>query len=250
MDMLVLLLFVGAVLAGAELSRRAAVGRRLERALDSMGSGPSFPVVADGGAAPPSNATRSTRARGRAGRERLMRPPVRRLSAQFALVGALATVWGVGGPALEPAGAASQTGSPSCSTAGMVVWLNTQGNGTAGSIYYDLEFTNLSGRTCTLYGYPGVSGVTLSGRQLGSAASRNPAQPRSTVSIADGASALTPLQIVNVGNFSQSVCGPTTAAGLRVYPPNQRASKIVPFPFGACARSGPIYLSVQVVRPA
>jgi len=179
-----------------------------------------------------------------------MSQPVRRPIAQFALFAVLATMWGVGGPALEPAGAASQTGSPSCSTAGLVVWLNTQGNGTAGSTYYDLEFTNLSGRTCTLYGYPGVSGVTLSGRQLGSAASRNSAQPRSTVSIADGASALTPLQIVDVGNFSPNGCSQTTAAGLRVYPPNQRASKIVPFPFKACSRSGPIYLSVEVVRPA
>ena len=32
-----------------------------------------------------------------------------------------------------------------------------QGNGAAGTIYYPLEFTNLSGRTCSLYGFPGVS---------------------------------------------------------------------------------------------
>jgi hypothetical protein len=40
----------------------------------------------------------------------------------------------------------------------------------AGSIYYHLEFTNLSGRACTLVGYPGVSAINLSGHQLGSAA--------------------------------------------------------------------------------
>jgi hypothetical protein len=38
------------------------------------------------------------------------------------------------------------------------------------------------------------------------------------------------------------------AGGLRVYPPGQTASKLVPFPFRACSRSGPGYLSVEAVQ--
>jgi hypothetical protein len=42
-------------------------------------------------------------------------------------------------------------------------------------------------------------------------------------------------------------CRPVTAAGLRVYPPNQKGSKVVPFPFRACSRVRPVYLHVQAV---
>jgi hypothetical protein len=38
------------------------------------------------------------------------------------------------------------------------------------------------------------------------------------------------------------------AAGLRVYPPGQTASELVPYPFEACARSGPVYLHVEAVQ--
>jgi hypothetical protein len=40
-----------------------------------------------------------------------------------------------------------------------------------------------------------------------------------------------------------------TAAGLRVYPPNQTRARLVPFPFGACSRAGPIYLHVTAAKP-
>src|ERR1700730_1423870 len=43
--------------------------------------------------------------------------------------------------------------------------------------YYTLEFTNVSARVCSLYGYPDVSayaGGQLGGTQIGSAAARDP----------------------------------------------------------------------------
>jgi Protein of unknown function (DUF4232) len=145
-------------------------------------------------------------------------------------------------------GAATAAATPSCSSSGLVVWLNTQGNGAAGSTFYRLEFTNLSTRACTLGGYPGVSAVSIGGRQLGRAASRDHSRAPRTVRIARGATATALLRIVNVGNFPRSACRPVTAAGLRVYPPNQGAAKAVPFPFRACSRSGPGFLSVRAVR--
>jgi hypothetical protein len=142
---------------------------------------------------------------------------------------------------------AARTATPACTTPGLVVWLDTSGGVTAGTTYYKLEFTNLSGRRCTLYGYPGVSGVSLTGAQIGPAANRNGATP-STVTLANGATATAMLGIVDIGVYRKSKCGPVTAAGLRVYPPNQARSKAVPFPFPACAKNT-MYLSIAPVQP-
>jgi hypothetical protein len=138
--------------------------------------------------------------------------------------------------------------TPKCATSGLVVWLDTQGNGAAGSIFYTLEFTNLSGHACTLAGYPGVSAVSLAGHQLGSAASRDTSHTPHTVTLASGATATSTLRIVEAGNFPNTACHEVTAAGLRVFPPNLTTSKVVPFPFSACSSTGPVYLTVRAVQ--
>jgi hypothetical protein len=160
--------------------------------------------------------------------------------------------------ALTLAGAApapAATTTPACTASGLVIWLDTTGNGAAGSFYYDLEFTNLSGHACTLTGYPGVSGVDLTGHQLGSAGIRNPQHKPAVITLASatttntaGTMATVVLRITDVGNYPTSTCKPVTAAGLRVYAPGQTASTSIPFPFGACSRSGPTYLSVEAVQ--
>jgi len=157
-----------------------------------------------------------------------------------------------GGSAMPSAGNAPDVvtvaTTPKCTTSGLVIWLGSGPSGTAGSTYYNLDFTNLSGHKCSLSGYPGISAVNLAGHQLGSAASRDTTGTPSLVTLAAGASAIAVLRIVDAGNFEISACGQTTAAGLRVYPPNQTASKVVPFPFPACSRTGPTYLSVRAIK--
>jgi hypothetical protein len=141
--------------------------------------------------------------------------------------------------------------APACTASQLVVWLNTNGNGAAGSVFYTLEFTNLSGHPCTLSGYPGVSAVNLAGHRIGAPAKRDSGTTPHTVTLASGANARAAgatLRIVQSLNFPRSSCGPVTAAGLRVYPPNQRASKIVPFPFGACSHAADGVLSIRAVR--
>jgi len=165
----------------------------------------------------------------------------RRLTAAIACGAALTAI------AATASGAATTAGTPRCATSGLVIWLETQGNGAAGSIFYNLDFTNLSGHACTLIGYPGVSAVNLAGHTLGSAASRDNFHAPAVVRLASGATARAVLRIVEAGNFPASICHEVSAAGVRVYPPNQTASKVVPFPFSACSRSGPVYLSVRVV---
>jgi hypothetical protein len=137
---------------------------------------------------------------------------------------------------------------PPCATAGLVVWLNTMGNGAAGNIGYQLEFTNLSGHKCTLFGYSGVSAVNLQSKQLGQAAHRSPGIPRHVVTLASGATAKETILIAETGNIPRSLCHPVTAAGLRIYPPDQFAAKVVPFPFGACSRTGSQFLHVWPVQ--
>ncbi len=134
-----------------------------------------------------------------------------------------------------------------CKTAGLVMWLNTEDSGTAGSFYYKLEFVNLSGRTCTLAGYPGVSAVTLSGRQIGASAKREvTGRPHAVTLIPEGeATAL--VHVVDVGALPSS-CHPTAAAGFRVYPPGESASKLVPYPFRTCANVRESAISVRALK--
>jgi hypothetical protein len=152
----------------------------------------------------------------------------------------------------SPAAPAATASAPRCATSGLVVWLNVPpGNGYAGGHGYYLEFTNLSGHACTLRGYPGVSAVSLSGRQLGSPAGWG-AHGTPAVRLASGATATAQLLVSEPGIWGQCFTGPPprpgrpgtlpTAAGLRVYPPNQFASKVIPYPFPACAHAGPVYV--------
>jgi hypothetical protein len=152
--------------------------------------------------------------------------------------------------ALAAAGSFAATGRsavPGCPSSGLVVWLDTEGSAAAGTAYYKLKFTNLSGRKCTLLGYPGVSAIDLRGHQLGSAAGRTPPAGR-RVTLGSGRTATALLGIAAAANFRSSACHRVNAAGLRVYPPNQTQAKVVPFPFAACSRRGPVYLNIRAVR--
>jgi Domain of unknown function (DUF4232) len=170
-----------------------------------------------------------------------------RALAALALVGAGALA-GVAGPGSAGVAAANPT-KPPCTSSGLVVWLSVPpGGGAAGSFYYDLQFTNLSGHTCTLTGYPGVSAVDLKGHQLGLAAGRNAATKARVVSVANGTTATAVLQVSDTGAFPPATCRQTTGAGLRVYPPNQKVSKVVPFPLEACTARRATFLHVEAVK--
>ena len=75
--------------------------------------------------------------------------------------------------------ASAASGAPAsvtrCSGASTEVWAATEGDGTAGTIFYELEFSNIGHQTCTLRGYPDVWAITLAGHELGKPA---PAQGR------------------------------------------------------------------------
>jgi hypothetical protein len=161
--------------------------------------------------------------------------------------------------ATSSSAAQDATASARCATSGLVVWLNVPpGNGYTGGAYYDLEFTNLSGHACTLRGYPGVSAVSLNGRQLGSPAGWGSLKT-TTVRLASGRTATAELQIADTGNYGQCFQRlpqgrgtpefPPIAAGLRIYPPNQTTSTVIPYPLGACAHTGPVWIHAGPVTP-
>ena len=88
---------------------------------------------------------------------------------------AAALALGIGSAVWATSSASAAPSAPSaippvCTTANLSVWVNiSEGNGAAGTIFYPLEFTNTSNHTCRTWGYPGVSALNASGKQLGDA---------------------------------------------------------------------------------
>jgi hypothetical protein len=110
------------------------------------------------------------------------------------------------------------------------------GQGYAGGTYEVIDFTNTSGSTCTLYGYPGVS--LVSGPpyvQIGLAAKRSTTTAATLITLAPGDVANATLQIVDALNFPTATCSPAAATDLQVYPPGQTAAVYLPNQSEACA---------------
>lgn len=134
----------------------------------------------------------------------------------------------------------------SCRAAGTEVWVPVEGAATAGPVYYQLEFSNVGHRTCTLRGYPSVWAVNAYGVKVGVPASHS-GVPR-TVVLRPGATAHAVLGVATTG----AVCGTfgVAAAGLRVVPPGQTLPKtpgerdwVEHFPLQVC----PIRSSMHVL---
>src|SRR5262245_45816415 len=95
-----------------------------------------------------------------------------------------------------PARSAAHAVVPGCETPGLVIWLNTDGDAAAGSVFYNLEFTNLSGHSCTLNGFPFINAVSLTGSLLGHRAVFT-GGPAHQVTLDNGQTVKARLQIVN-----------------------------------------------------
>jgi hypothetical protein len=143
----------------------------------------------------------------------------------------------------------SAPGTPACATSALQVKLGSS-NGYAGGVYVAIDFTNTSGSTCTLFGYPGVSLVTGPPyKQIGLAAKRSTSTPKKLVTLAAGATATAQLQIVDALNFPSANCGPTKATALKIYPPNQTEPVYLPNTSTGCSKPVQI-MYVGTVRPA
>ena len=185
-----------------------------------------------------------------------MRPTVftvRRIAVAAAAVAAVA----VASPALAQeslsASVVSSKAAPPCQSSAIDGWLDTNSSVAAGTVFYHLEFTNLSGQACTLQGFPFVFAVNLSGHQIGNRAVFNPAFPANKTTVGNGKTIHAVLGLVDTGNFPTAACKPVTAAGLEVFAPVgiNEVGRTVPFPFSACSTQGshaPNFLSVTPVH--
>jgi hypothetical protein len=101
-----------------------------------------------------------------------------------------------------------------CTPSGLEAWLglaqtagSTSVTGTGdrlepGGTYYTLEFTNVSARVCSLYGYPVVSayaGDQVGGTQVGSTAARDTSVRPRPVTLAPGQTAHSVLRVTRSG---------------------------------------------------
>ena len=133
-----------------------------------------------------------------------------------------------------------------CKASSLGVWLAVgQGNGAVGTIYYPLEFTNLSGHSCSLDGFPGVSAIDGFGNRLGSSANWEHTLPAHRVILAPGRTAHTMLAYHDAAVTTEPGCHPVnTAQLLKVYPPGRRTATYAAYAFQSCSRAGVHYLSI------
>jgi hypothetical protein len=142
---------------------------------------------------------------------------------------------------------ASSVGSDACPTRDLSAKAGLA-QGTAGSIYQVIDFTNISNASCTLFGYPGVSlasGTPVT--QVGAAASRTTDTAARLVTLGPGQTANALLRIVEAGNYSAATCTPTTTTYLQIYPPNQTTPIYLGYKSTGCASASVKLLSISVV---
>ena len=153
-------------------------------------------------------------------------------------------------PSSAPATSLSPTatGTSACPNGSLQVKQGVA-QGYAGGVDEVIDFTNTSGSSCALLGYPGVSLVSgPSNTQIGLAAKRSTTTPVKLVTLAAGATANALLQIVDALNYPPASCAPTKATALRVYPPNQTAPVFLPNTSNGCAKPVQI-MTVGAVQP-
>jgi hypothetical protein len=142
-------------------------------------------------------------------------------------------------PATGSTSSPHAAGPAPCATSGLSVKLGA-GNGAAGSTYVPIVFTNTSGSSCSLFGYPGVSFVSgQGGSQIGSAAQRDSTQAAQNVVLAAGGVAHAFLRVVQAANFPVADCKPVTASTLKIFPPEQTVPLYLSFSSKTCASTAP-----------
>jgi len=129
-----------------------------------------------------------------------------------------------------PGRAQAAAGASQCHTAQLRGFIGGQNAG-AGNLYTTLVLRNVGPGACTLMGYPGVSLVDRLGRQIGQPARWDAGVVRVVV-LRPGGAASTTVHTLNPGVGTTDCLPPSTA--LRVYPPNERTSLLVPARLSDC----------------
>jgi len=124
---------------------------------------------------------------------------------------------------------------------------NTEG--AAGSVYQNIDFTNVGSTTCSLYGYPGVSlGTGMPFKQIGAAASRSTTASPAVVTLSPGQTANALLRVTQALNYPTATCTPTKAMYLQIYPPSQTTAIYLTYAATGCSSTSVNLLTIGVVQ--
>ncbi len=167
----------------------------------------------------------------------------RRVAAAVAAASATLLIPAAALAASGSSAAAHAAAAPRCSAVQMFAWIGLPGDGGAGTVTYWVQLSNVSHRTCTLKGYPGVAAVGRPG-QLGSPAGRaHLYQPR-LITLRPGATAHFDLGITDISGRAPGTCDPVIAQGLKIRAPGDRRSQVLEFAFVTCKKRGASNLGV------
>lgn len=161
--------------------------------------------------------------------------------------GSTATAASAGGSSGSSSGGSSA--APACATRDLKASAGSA-EGAAGSVYQTIDFTNISGKACTLYGYPGVALAAGSPvTQVGAAATRSNTAAPKLVTLAAGQRANALLRITQALNYPTAKCGPATTTYLQIYPPNQTTPIYLAYKSTGCKEMSVKLLTIGVVQP-
>jgi Protein of unknown function (DUF4232) len=136
----------------------------------------------------------------------------------------------------------------SCTTRDLQAKL-TNAQGAAGSVYQNIDFTNVGSTACSLYGYPGVSlGTGMPFKQIGAAASRSTTASPAVVTLSPGQTANALLRVTQALNYPTATCTPTKAMYLQIYPPSQTTAIYLTYAATGCSSTSVNLLTIGVVQ--
>ena len=87
-----------------------------------------------------------------------------------------------------------------------------------------------------------------SNAQVGAAANRQDTAAPVVVTLQPGQTGSAVLRLVQALNYPQATCSPTATTYLRVYPPNETQSVLLPFKATGCAASSVNLLTIATVQ--
>lgn len=143
--------------------------------------------------------------------------------------------------AAPPVASPTSTGGKAPCPTRALATKNGGSQGAAGSTYLSIDFSNITGASCTLYGYPGVSFAgNTPVQQIGVAADHSASPAKTLVTLAPGQVSHVLLRISNASFSAPSQCDPVTSTSLQIYPPNQTTPIYFAYTSSACRK--PIHL--------
>jgi uncharacterized protein DUF4232 len=134
-----------------------------------------------------------------------------------------------------------------CAASGLRISVGPGARVTTAITRYPVDFTNVTGASCTLAGYPEVAAYRGDGVRVGAAAADDLSAAARRVLLAPGQTAHATLD----ASVPAARCGPVRATGLRVVAPGQTAARYVRHTLTACAARAPRgqdYLRVRAIQ--